>query len=161
MDNSIKAQTYYWQADIAHQEEQYNTSVQLANQFLPLAKPSATYRMNPPFLPVIILQGYNYLKQQNYTAAASFFQEAVTGIKRNATFIRNDAIKRSILGDATMRTGDCYFKRNQYTNALQYYDEAINNRYQGFDYAIYQKSLIEGLRGQTTEKILGTGRSLS
>lgn len=154
MDNETRAQTYYWQADIAHREEQYNTSIQLNTQFLTLAKTLGRLPDESSIFTGNYLQGYNYLKQKNYTAAASFFQEAVTGIKRNTTFIRSDKIKRSVLGDATMRTGDCYFKRNQYSSALQYYNEAIDNRYEGFDYAIYQKSLIEGLRGRTTEKIL-------
>lgn len=154
MDNAIRAQTLYWQADIAHREEQYNTSIQLANQFLTLGKTLGRLPDEASIFSGNYLQGYNYLKQKNYTAAASFFQEAVSGIKRNANFIRNNDVKRAVLGDATMRTGDCYFKRNQYTSALTYYDEAIDNRYAGYDYAIYQKSLIEGLRGRTTEKIL-------
>ena len=158
IDARIKAQATYWLADIAQREKQYNTSIRLTGQFLTLAKTLSNLPDESSLFTGNYLQGYNYLKQKNYTAAASFFQDAVTGITRNANFIRNRDVKNQILGDATMRTGDCYFKRNQYNTAIKYYDEAITNRYSGFVYAIYQKAIIEGLRGKTTEKIIALER---
>jgi len=103
-------------------------------------------------------QGYNYLKEENYTAALGFFQEAVEGIKRNRSFIANKEIRDRILGDATLRVGDAYFKRNQYSQAIRYYDEAIEREYSGFVYAMYQKAIIEGLRNNITGKIVSLER---
>jgi len=100
------------------------------------------------------MQGYNHLKQKKYTNALSYFQDAVAGIKRNSQFIRNKRVKNDLLGDATLRAGDCLFKKNQYPQAVNYYDEAIDRGYAGYEYAIFQKAIIEGLRGRTTEKIL-------
>ncbi len=99
--------------------------------------------------------GYNYLKQKNYSGALGFFQTSIAGIRQNSLFIENDYVSKDVLGDATLRAGDCLFKRNQYNDAVRYYNEAINNRYSGFVYAMYQKAIIEGLRGNITEKILG------
>jgi len=65
-----------------------------------------------------------------------------------------DDIKRKTLADAVLRSGDCLFKRNQYDEAITFYNEAINARYKGFVYALYQKAIIEGLRGSVTDKIL-------
>ena len=154
IDASIKAQSVFWTADIAHKQEQYNTSIRLTDQFLTLAKTLSGLPDETSIHTANYLQGYNYLKQKNYTAAAGFFREAADGIQRNYNFVRNDAVRNQILGDATLRTGDSFFKRNRYNEAIKYYDQAVSKRYTNYVYAIYQKALIEGLRGRTTEKIL-------
>ena len=158
LDNKTTALATYWLGDIAHREEEYNSSIKQINQFLTMAKALNGLPDEASLFTGNYIQGYNYLKQENYAAALGFFQETVEGIKRNRSFIRNDEVKRQILGDATMRAGDCLFKRNQYAKAVGFYDEAINNRYGGYEYAIFQKAIIEGLRGRTTEKIIALER---
>lgn len=154
IDPSIKASCIYWLGDIAHKNKQYNESIRLMNQFLTLAKTqtnlpeeSSTYTAN-------YTQGYNYLKQNNYTTALQYFSESVNSINRNKPFIRSNFVKDKVLGDATLRAGDCNFKRNRYNEAVQFYDDAIRNQYADFVYALYQKAIIEGLRGNTTDKII-------
>ncbi len=154
VDTRTKALAVYWQGDIAQREKKYDNSIQLMAQFLTLAKTMTGLPDESSIFTANYVQGYNYLKQQNYTGALGFFQEAVNGIKRNLTFISSDAVKNDVLGDAVMRTGDAYFKRNQYADAVRYYDEAVEKKYSGFVYALYQKAVIEGLRGRTTDKIL-------
>lgn len=158
IDPRTKALAIYWQGEIAQREKQYDASITLISQFLTLAKSMTSLPDESSIFTANYVQGYNYLKKENYTGALGFFQEAVNGIRRNASFIRNETVKNDILGDATLRTGDAYFKRNQYADAVRYYDEAIEKRYPGFIYALYQKAIIEGLRGRTTEKILALER---
>jgi tetratricopeptide (TPR) repeat protein len=158
IDQRTRALALYWLADIAHQQKRYQESIQLTNQFLTLARTQTRLPDESSVFSGNYLQGYNYLKLDNYTASLDFFREAVDGIKRNRNFISNPTVRDNMLGDAVLRTGDAYFKRNQYNQAIQYYDEAVNNRYSGYIYALYQKALIEGLRGRTAEKILALER---
>lgn len=154
VDAQVRAQTLYWLADLAHQEGDYNQSIQLNNQFLSLAK---TMQGLPPQASLYTgnyLQGYNYLKQDNYPAALDYFQATVEGIQRNRPYIADETVRDRILGDAVLRSGDAYFQRNQYDQAIRYYDDAVTNQYRGFIYALYQKAIIEGLRGRTADKIL-------
>ncbi len=149
-----RAQALYWLADLAHQEGDYANSINLNNQFLTLAP---TLQGLPPQASLYTgnyLQGYNYLKQDNYPAALEYFRATVEGIQRNAPYISDATVRENILGDAVLRSGDAYFQRNQYDQAIRYYDEAVNNKYKGFIYALYQKAIIEGLRGRTADKIL-------
>lgn len=157
-DGQAKAIAIYWLGEIAHEEKQYDASIQLINQFLTLAQTQRNLPDESSVFTANYIQGYNYFKQENYTAAQQYFAFVVDGVKRNQTFIRNPQVSNQILGDATMRAGDCLFKRNQYQAAVQFYDQAILNRYSGYDYAIFQKGIIEGLRGRTTEKILALER---
>ncbi len=154
IDKKYKALATYWLGDIAHNKEQYNESKRLLNQFLTLSKGLKNLPDESSVFTANYLQGYNFLKQKNYPSALGYFQDAVAGIKRNSMFIRNRAVKEDLLGDATLRAGDCLFKRNKYRDAVKFYNEAINGGFAGFEYAIFQKALIEGLRGRTTEKMI-------
>jgi tetratricopeptide (TPR) repeat protein len=154
VDARSRALAIYWLADVAHREGDFNNSIRLANQFLTLAKSMSNLPDESSIFTANYLQGYNYLKQENYTAALGFFEDVVRGIERNRTFIRNPQVLQQVLGDATLRAGDCYFKRNQYAKAVEYYNIAIDRKYEGFVYALYQKAIIEGLLGRTSNKIL-------
>lgn len=154
IDARTRALAIYWQADIAHREGDYNASIRLASQFLTLAKSMSNLPDESSIFTANYLQGYNYLKQENYATALGFFEDAVRGIERNRPFIRNTQVLQQVLGDATLRAGDCYFKRNQYAKAVEYYNTAIDKKYEGFVYALYQKAIIEGLLGRASNKIL-------
>ncbi len=156
-----KALALYWLGDIAHQDKDYDKSIDYLNQFLVLAKSTKTLPDESSVFTANYLQGYNYLKKKNYTTAQGYFQEAVAGIRRNRSFIQNRQVRDGVLGDATLRAGDCLFKRNQYKDAIAFYDEAVNARYPGFEYALFQKAIIEGLRGNTTDKILALENLIS
>ncbi len=151
---SYRAQALYWLADMANRQGDYATSVNLTNQFLTLAK---TVEGLPPQASVYTgnyLQGYNYLKQDNYSAALNYFTATVEGIERNLPYITDTDVRERILGDAMLRAGDAYFTRNQYDLAARFYDNAIQRKTVGFVYALYQKALIEGLRGRNADKVL-------
>lgn len=157
-DATAKAEALYWLGDISYREGRYDESINYLNQHLNFASTlgglpdeSSVYMSN-------YLLGYNYLKKEDFGTATRYFQEAVNGIQRNRGFIRNERIQQQVLGDATLRAGDSYFKRNQYADALRFYDAAIQQRHAGYVYALYQKGIIQGLQGQDTEKILSMER---
>jgi tetratricopeptide (TPR) repeat protein len=155
---ATKALATFWLGEIAHGEKKYAESIQFLNQFLTIAR-SLKGLPDESSVPMAnYIQGYNYLKQENYAGALDYFKNAVSDIKRNSPFIASQEVKDKILGDAVLRAGDCLFKRNQYAQAIQYYDEAIDRKYAGFVYALYQKAIIEGLRSNTTAKILALER---
>ena len=154
VDNRTKALTYYWLGELANNAGNYSESAQQLNKFTTLAKNMSNLPDEASLYTANYTMGYNYLKQKNYNGALGYFQDAITGIRQNSMFINNEYITKNVLGDATLRAGDCLFKRNQYDKAIRYYDDAISNKYSGYVYALYQKAIIEGLRGNTTEKIL-------
>jgi tetratricopeptide (TPR) repeat protein len=144
----------YWLGQINHEQKNYEASQKYMGTFLALAKTTSGLPSESSVYTANYIQGYNFLKQKNYTSAQQYFQETVNGIKRDYDYISSDNVKIQILGDATLRLGDCNFKRNKYDEAIKYYDEAINKNYTGFVYALFQKGVIQGLRGNNLEKII-------
>ncbi|WP_232830181.1 tetratricopeptide repeat protein [Lewinella sp. IMCC34191] len=158
VNSSYRAQALYWLADLANRQSDYATSINLTNQFLTLARSVEGLPPQSSLYTANYLQGYNYLKQDNYASALNYFTAAVEGIERNLPYITDTDVRERVLGDAVLRAGDAYFSRNQYDLAARFYDDAIQRQTIGFVYALYQKALIEGLRGRQSEKLLALER---
>ena len=157
-DTRTKALAYYGLGEIAHQQKRFKESNQHLTKFLNYAKSLNNLPDAASVNTANYTVGYNYLKQKNYNSALGYFQDAVAGIKRNARYISNEYVRKQVLADATLRAGDALFKKNKYDKAIGYYNEAINKKYSGYVYALYQKAIIEGLRGNPTEQILALER---
>lgn len=149
---SLKAQALFWKGEIAHQQGDFDASIQYYNNYFQIAsayvdlpeessQPLARYN-----------QGYNYLKKEDYKSAQKQFESALSGLTNSSKY-QGDYVQNRIVADATLRTGDCLFKQNRYVLALQYFDQSIDEKKNGFVYAIYQKAMIRGLQGQVFDKI--------
>jgi tetratricopeptide (TPR) repeat protein len=154
IDGATRALSIYWLGEIAHNNRRYDRSISEMNKFLSLSKGLEGLPDEASIYSASYIQGYNFMKQKNYPTALEYFMDAINGIRRNARYMDNPNLENKILPDAVLRAGDCHFKGNNYQEALVYYNEAVDNRYPNFVYALYQKAVIEGLRGNTTEKIL-------
>lgn len=154
VDPALRAQALYWLADLANRREDYPGSINYVNQFLSLARNVQNLPPQSSLYTANYLQGYNYLKQDNYPAALDYFTAAVEGIERNLPYITDADVRERVLGDAVLRAGDAHFSRNQYDQAARFYDDAINRQTTGYVYALYQKAVIEGLRGRNADQVL-------
>lgn len=153
VDAKMKAMATFWKAEILHRKGEFAESLKEYNNFISLER-AISNLPDPNLLHLAnYAQGYNYIKQNNYVTALGFFEKAIDGIKKNMTNITDDFIKKNVLGDAIMRAGDCHFSRNRYRDATRYYDEAVDAKYAGYDYALFQKAIIAGLEKNNTQKI--------
>jgi len=143
----------FWLGSISHDAGEYAVSKQHMSSFFSAAKPYAADLPEESNLNMCnYVQGYNNLKLKDFKAANVNFRAAVDGFKKSGT--KNEQIRSAVLGDAVLRAGDCYFKNNQYSEALTMYDEAVKKKYEGFEYALFQKAVIRGLQGNKEDKIL-------
>lgn len=90
---------------------------------------------------------YCYFKEEDYAPASTYFEKSI--LNTNSLNTTN----KQIIPDAFLRNADCLFMTKNYNKAIQNYDEIINNNWQGAAYALVQKSVINGLQGNQTEKV--------
>lgn len=154
IDKSIEARALFWKGELAHQDERYNESIKWFTQYFPIAERLGDLPFHQGLVVAHYNQGYNYLRLSDYAEAQKHFEAAVNGVpliissSGDANFVKNQ-----LWPDAILRAGDASFKRNQYVKAIQYYDQSIQRKYSGYDYAKYQKAIIKGLQNKPTEKI--------
>ncbi len=150
VDAGYKSQALYWKAELAHRKKQYATSNDFLNKYATSARTAANLPEEASPAMASYLSGYNYFKQKQYGNAQTSFEDAVNKIKRAG--YKNEQISKIILADAVLRAGDCYLSKNNYNGALKYYNEAIDNKYNGHVYALFQSAIIKGLKGKKYDK---------
>jgi tetratricopeptide (TPR) repeat protein len=152
VDASLKATATFWKAEILHQQKKYELSIREMNQFITMEK--AVNLSNPDLIHMAnYIQGYNYLKKNEHQTALGFFEKSIEGIKKSSNKVVDPIVRNNVFGDAVLRAGDCHFKRNRYKEANRFYNEAVANKYSGYDYAMFQKALISGLERNNKQKI--------
>ena len=80
---------------------------------------------------------------EKYKTAATYFEK----------FLDGDEKDQNTINDAITRIGDSYFVLKSYEKALEYYDKIIDQHSHGEDYALFQRGMIQGLRGALDTKI--------
>jgi tetratricopeptide (TPR) repeat protein len=150
IDGGYKSQALYWKADIAHKNKQYDISNDYLNKYATSSRTTNNIPEESSPAMASYLAGYNYFKQKQYGSALNNFEDAINKIKR--TNVKNETIKQTILPDASLRAGDCYLSKNNYNSASKYYNEVIDNKYNGYVYAIFQSAIIKGLKGKKYDK---------
>ncbi len=148
-----KAQAQYYLGEIAHKQKQYDKSIQYLNEFINMAKGYFGLPEETSIEMANYIQGYNYLKKKNYSKSGSFFDNTISGLINSWDESLNDDIKIRIFPDAVLRAGDAYFMLKNYDKSLSYYQTSINYKYQGYDYALFQKARIEYVRGNTIDQV--------
>ncbi len=139
-DKRINAEAHYWKADANYRIAKYDEALVSYKAFL--FEPGAAV-LNT-FNTVNYNIAYSYFQKSNYTEAATWF--------RKYTGYKNEKDSKKI-NDAFIRTGDCYFINKDYSNAIDYYDEAIKIHLIDNDYALFQKANSLGVLGKYDGKV--------
>ena len=154
-DAYFKALASYWLGDIAYRRGELSQAAARLNSFITTARGVATALpddANPATANYLL--GYVFLKREDYGVALGHFQEALVGLQQRADRTGATPTLARMRADAGMRAGDAAFKRNDYAQATPFYEQAVEQLSPGYDYALYQLAIIEGLRGDHTEKII-------
>lgn len=138
-EGEIKALATYWLAEAMFEVRKYRESVGQFEKFLtmPAAKNTDVYNYANYAL------GYSAFQSESYAKSANYFSRFLNGADKD----------KNTVTDATLRLGDAYFSMKSYDSALAQYSKVIAWNAEGQDYALFQKGMIEGLRGQNDAKI--------
>jgi len=88
--------------------------------------------------------GYSNFKKANYAESNIWFRKYVG-------FTSNEPKEK--INDAYLRIGDGFYMVKDFNNAVDYYNEALKTGKRDADYALYQKSLAQGVSGKLEGKI--------
>lgn len=137
-DKAIQAENHYWMAESYYRTGSYDFAIEHYKAFLSRHAGAHT--------PVYQLTTYNlayaYYNKKNYTQAISHFKK----------FISDGYPDHQYIQDAFLRLGDCSFVHKSYDEAIQYYDQALQTKTSNSDYALLQKAMAAGGKGDFEQK---------
>jgi TolA-binding protein len=147
-DRKIKALALFWLGETIYKEGRYEEARQQYKNFLYVSEAQET-----PYYNVANYNlGYTYFKKEDYQYSNIYFKKYLNNGRSgdiNARFT-----------DATLRSADCDFVMKNYNVAMNGYQKVIEASSPETDYAMYQKGIIQGLQGNSDQKI-NTLRSLT
>jgi len=140
LDQKLSAAAIYWTAEAQYKQGEFNSAQKSYSDFMftPAALKLEYYHLANYNL------GYCYFKQENYSEAQSWFRKYIQ---------EKSLTDKSRYNDALLRIADSFFMMGDRQQAADYYSQAIDNKAQSSDYALYQKAVILGIQNRTSEKI--------
>lgn len=151
IDKRITALSTFWTGEIHYYDRKYAVSIADFNKFITMASTLEGLPPGSSLASAHYTQGYNYLKREDYNNALRHFESS---LRESERYAYEEMIAGQLVPDAYLRAGDCNFKRNRYNLALNHYNKAISLGAPGYEYALFQKAIIQGLERRTNEKIL-------
>jgi len=142
----LKAQAIFLKGIIFYKQEKYNESISAFAWYKQFntdgdvdwaSKKLANYNI-----------AYSNFKLKKYSKASIHFEKALESFSLSKT---NESY---YVKDATLRNADCLLMTKKYDRALKYYDKVIKNNWSAKEYALLQKSVIYGLKGDYHAKIM-------
>ncbi len=130
----------FWLGEIAYFEGDYSSALKSFNTYLARApKTDSTYAMAQ------YSTAYALLKGGNESAALRYFN----------SYLATKPTDISLRTDAQNRVGDILYGERQFAEASKSYQLSTKAAGAGGDYARYQLSMVDGIRGFTNRKISG------
>ncbi|QEC52732.1 tol-pal system protein YbgF [Anseongella ginsenosidimutans] len=137
-DRNITALANYWAGEAYYELRYFSEAVANYRAFFANERAASTNVM--PF--AYYTAGYAYFQNDDFRQAAQHFQQ----------YISSGGSEQGVINDARLRLADSRFVLKNYGQALDVYNSVIASGGSGVDYALYQKGMIEGLRGQNANK---------
>ena len=138
LDANITAKATFWKGEANYRLNNFIEAIKDFKSFTANSEAKNTEENN--------LLNYNlayaYFKQKEYTNAIEAFKKYT-----------NSATDEVRLNDSYLRIADSYFVTRNYSNAITYYNKAIEINGIDADYAQFQKAISYGLTGNSTSKI--------
>ncbi|MEO6229730.1 MAG: tetratricopeptide repeat protein [Ferruginibacter sp.] len=128
----------FWKGEIAYRSESYDEAIRYLNLYLQSGA-RAQGEANPSSAKYDL--GYSWLKKENYKQAASYFDQVA----------KSSSVASTMEQDAYIRSGDSYFMQSDFSRANSIYETVITNALPHSDYAMFQKSLIAGIKSSATK----------
>ncbi|MGB4845433.1 MAG: tetratricopeptide repeat protein, partial [Ferruginibacter sp.] len=137
--SSVTPYANFWKGEIAYRNNEYDNTIKYMSTYMQAAVPSqgeanrstANYDL-----------GYSWFQKENYNKALGFFEQVTKTVS-----VTSPAMEQ----DAYVRSADCYFMNSDFTRANSMYDNVVNNALPQSDYAMFQKSLIAGVKSSANK----------
>ncbi len=134
----------FWKGEIAYRLNKIDDAIRFYFEYLKSGVVNG--EVNPTNAKYNL--GYAFLKRENYKQALTYFEQVAGTPKINSSAIEQDAYVRS---------ADCYYMNRDFTKSLAMYDKVISYSWPSSDYALFQKSMVAGVKsGAEKIKLLQT-----
>ena len=133
-EKSYSGPAIFWRGELAYRTEQYDQAINFFSNYLSAGSASLGEANEANALYSL---GYAYFEKEEYKKALSYFEK----IKPASLTVSNE-----VKGEVQILIADCYFMLKNIAKAKSIYTTVNQRGGEGADYALFQLSLIEGIK---------------
>ena len=148
IDKEITNNAIYWTGETYYSLGEYENAIVQYDKFR--AQPGAI--LHPHFNLANYNKGYAYIKKKQYAQALAPLRSFA------AAYNKDD---RTLLNEAYLRIGDCFYVDKRINDAIEYYEKAVEIKLVQNDYAYLQQALCYGLLLKYDKKVAVLKKALS
>ena len=161
VERKFETETYFWKGESYYRLNDFSQSIINHQKFISYYQENMGFKLEVSPLVSNYTIAYSYQKQGNLSAAQTFYLKAQSNIESVGENKVVNTLGLAIPADISLRIADLYLNGSSYTPAKQYYQNVIDKKYPGSDYATFQMAIIQGLTGDKNGKIATLDRLIS
>jgi len=138
-DQKLRLLAFYWKSEALYRQKKYDDAIEAFKLFM--VQPQAF--SSPEYNQAEYGIGYSYFEQKNYDYSNIYFRK----------YTDAESADKKRMSDAYNRIADGYFVRQDYENAIPYYDKNMELNFFDADYATYQKAIALGTLQKLDDKV--------
>jgi len=153
LDKNFTAQAYFWKGESLYKLNRLKDAISELQKFVQTWPATTGLEVENSLITAYYTLGYAWFKQNDNLLAIASFEKSYENIRSADKKVQMNAYIGAMFGDLLLRLGDAYFAANSYADAQGYYQQAIDRKMPGSDYASFQKAILQGLTNNTDQKI--------
>ncbi len=161
LDKNYTAQAYFWKGESLYKLNALKPAISELQKFIQTWPATNGLEVENSLITANYTLGYAYFKQNDYLSAIANFEKSYQAIRDADKKVQLNTFIGAMYGDLLLRLGDAYFAVNSYSDAINYYQQVLDRKMPGADYAAFQKAILLGLTGNTEQKISSLRKMLT
>lgn len=153
IDKNFTAQAYFWKGESLYKLNKLKDAITELQKFVQTWPATTGLEVENSLITAYYTLGYAWFKQNDFLSAIANFEKSYENLRSADKKVQMNAYIGAMLGDLLLRLGDAHFAANSYPDAQGYYQQAIDRRVAGSDYATFQKAILQGLTNNAEQKI--------
>ncbi len=153
IDKNYTAQAYFWKGEALYKLNRLKDAITEMQKFVQTWPATSGLEVENSLITAYYTLGYAWFKQNDFLSAIANFEKSYDNLRSADKKVQMNAYVGAMLGDLLLRLGDAHFAANSYPDAQGYYQQAIDRKLAGSDYATFQKAILQGLTNNSEQKV--------
>lgn len=153
LDKNFTAQAHFWKGESLYKLNLLKEAITELQKFVQTWPATSGLEVENSLITAYYTLGYAWFKQNDYLSAIANFEKSYQNLRSADKKVQMNAFIGAMFGDLLLRLGDAYFAANSYADAQNNYQQAIDRKVAGSDYATFQKAILLGLMNNPDQKI--------
>lgn len=155
IDKNLTAQAYFWKGEALYKLNNLKAAIGELQRFVQSWPATSGLGPENSLITAHYTLGYAWFKQNDYLSAIANFEKSYQQIRTADSKVQMNPFIAAMYGDLLLRLADAHFAVNSYADAATFYQQVIDRKMPGSDYAQFQLAILSGLQQKTEQKISG------